>query len=235
LTTCTTERCGSCSCGLPRRPSVRPWRNSPTCEASFSAPGTFVVRARETSQGILEIYVDEKCLLRDPSLNVLRKKIQKDFAIDVPAGRHEIRLDNAGGDWIDLEHLLVTNFRNTSQHSDLDVWGLRSDDLILLWIHNRLSQWAFKAAAYDAEPAGFAGMTLEGPYAVEWWDTYKGEFTKTDETLCLGGWLHLGHPPVDIDLACKMCRYRGVIYRQREGHPHPRTSSLRTTYTTPSH
>jgi len=41
---------------------------------------------------------------------------------------------------------------------------------------------------------------------MEWWDAYKGEVTKTEEELCLGGRLHLGLPPVDTDLACKIKR-----------------------------
>jgi hypothetical protein len=184
------------------------WRNPPTFKANFPAPARFVVRVGETSHGILEVYLDGKRLLREPSLNIPRKEIQKDFSIDVPAGRHEIRLDNAGADWINLEYLLVTNHRNTTQYSDLDVWGLRSDDLVLLWVHNRLSQWSFKAAGYDPEPADPAQVTLDtlrdGPYTIEWWDTYKGQITKTENKLCLGGRLHLDLPPVETDLACKI-------------------------------
>lgn len=184
------------------------WRNPPTFEANFPSPGRFAVHIAETSHGILEVSLDGQRVLRDASLNVARKEIQKDFVVDVPAGRHEIKLDNAGGDWINLGYLLVSNFRDTSQHSDLDVWGLRSDDLMLLWVHNRLSQWAFRAAGYAAEPADPAGVTIDGlrdgPYAIEWWDTSKGEVTRREERLCLAGRLFLGLPPVDSDLACKV-------------------------------
>jgi len=176
----------------------RDWRNPPTFEANYPVTGEFVVHVGEASRGILEIYLDENRVLREQSLDVPRKEIQKDFAIDVPAGRHEIRLDNAGGDWITLEYLLVTNYRDTRRYSDLDVWGLRSKDLELLWVRNRLNEWSFKAAGCGRVAAGPARVDLDGlgdgPCRVEWWDTCRGRIVKAEERRCQGGRLQLELP-----------------------------------------
>ncbi|MBM4045020.1 MAG: hypothetical protein FJ279_07895, partial [Planctomycetes bacterium] len=186
------------------------WRNPPTLEVNFPAPGKFIVHVGETAQGILEIYLDGKLALRDESLKTPRRYVRQDFAVDVPSGRHEIRLDNAGGDWIRVGHLVLTNYRDAQRHPDLDVYGLQTDALTVLWIHNRLNQWCFKAAGYAPEPLGPARLTLgdlkDGRYRVEWWDTYKGAVTQTQDVTVRGGLMELHLPPIQTDIACKITR-----------------------------
>jgi hypothetical protein len=126
----------------------------------------------------------------------------------VPAGRHEIALDNTGGDLIRFSYFILTHYRDAARHPDLDILGRQSDDFAALWIHNRLNQWPLKAAGFNAEPVGPAAATIgglkDGSYRIEWWDTYKGEISKVEEAVVRGGTLDLQLPAIQSDVACKL-------------------------------
>jgi len=187
------------------------WRNPPTIEATFPVPGQLILHVGDASHGILEVAVDGRTVLRETSLNGPKSNRDHDFAIDIPAGRHEIRLDNAGSDFIRIGHLILTNFRDASRYPDLDVLGVRSDDMAVLWLHDRLHQWPFKAAGLmPTEPLGKAVVRLEdfrdGAHRVIWWDTYKGAVMREDKADAVDGMLTLHVPPIVGDLACKIVR-----------------------------
>jgi hypothetical protein len=189
-------------------PGRREWRNPPTIEVNFPEPGRFIVHIGNASHGILEIRLDGELALRDESLKGPGRKVAKDFAIPVPAGRHEIALDNAGADLIRFGYIVLTNYRDSARYPDLDILGQQTEDFAAIWIHNRLRQWPFKAAGFDAEPVGPAVTTIsglkDGRYCIEWWDTYKGEVTKSEERESRNGKLDLDIPAIQTDVACKI-------------------------------
>jgi len=188
------------------------WRNPPTITVNYPAPGKFIVHVSEAAHAVLEIYLDGKPALRDDSLGVPRTLIRRDFSIDVPAGKHEVRLVNAGGDWLCIRHMLLTNYRDASKYPDLDVYWLKSDTEALLWVHNRLNEWDFRAIGVTPQPVSSARVELarlkDGDYTVEWWDTYKGEVTRTEKAAARGESLILELPSVNTDGACKIKRVR---------------------------
>ena len=193
-------------------PSRREWRNPPTFEVNFPEPGRFILHVSTALHSVLEIRLDGKQVVRDAFPGGAGKRVARDFVVDVPAGRHEITLDNAGGDLIRFGYFILTNYRDAARYPDLDILGLRSEDMALLWIHSRLNQWYFKAAGFDAEPVGPAIATLgglrDGHYQIEWWDTYKGEISKVEQTEVRGGTLDLHLPAIEKDVACKVIRMR---------------------------
>jgi hypothetical protein len=82
--------------------------------------------------------------------------------------------------------------------------------LAVLWIHNRLNQWCFKAAGFAAEPLGPARLSLgglkDGRYRAEWWDTYEGVVAKTEDATARGGVMDVHVPSIQTDVACKIKR-----------------------------
>ena len=182
------------------------WRTTPTLAVTYPAAGRFLIRVSETAHGVLEIDLDGKPVLRDDTLNVPRATVDRDFAVDVPAGQHAVTLRNAGSDWLRIGHVLLTNYRDASKHPDVDVYGLRSGRMAVLWFLHRLNEWAYRALGFMPSPAGDATATLtglaDGRYEVEWWDTYKGAVTATESKPCRGSTLVLTVPPMATDVAC---------------------------------
>lgn len=184
-------------------PGRSPWRNPPTFEVTYPEPGRFVLHVSEVMHGSLEVRLDGKPvpLAGDPGK-------PGDFAVDVPAGAHEIGLDNTGADLVRFGSLLLTNYRDAARTPDLDVLGRQGDDFAVLWIHNRLRQWPFVAAGLGGGPVGPATARIaglkDGRYRVEWWDTYKGIVSRTEQVEVRGGVLVLRVPAVEKDVACKI-------------------------------
>jgi hypothetical protein len=133
-----------------------------------------------------------------------------DLAIDVPPGRHEIRIDNGGQDRFSFSRIILTKYRNPRKYPDLDVLGQQTDDLALVWLHNRLSLWALKPYAASTNPPGPGILTLgslrPGTYRVEWWDTYAGTITRTESLAATATGLALPFATVERDSACKIAR-----------------------------
>jgi len=177
------------------------WRNPPTFDVNFPEPGRFIMHVSKVLHGVLEIRLDGKLVVAD-------KTAEKNVAIEVPAGRHEIALDNAGSDLIRFNYILLTNYRDAARHPDLDILGQQAGDFAALWIHNRLHQWPYKAAGFEAEPVGPAVATIaglkDGRYHIEWWDTYEGRISKIEPAEVQNGMLELRLPAIKSDIACKI-------------------------------
>jgi hypothetical protein len=192
--------------------TYKEWRNPPTIEVDYPVPGAFVIHVSSSVHGVLDVLLDGKRVMHDESLKGKQESVWKDFVIDVPAGRHEITLDNAGSITISVYSIILTNYRDALKYPDVDVLGLQSDDLILLWMHNRLNQLEFRARGFAAGPVGPGavriGGTADGPWRVEWWDTYKGKITGVEEAQARGGTLELRLPVIQTDVACKIKRVR---------------------------
>jgi len=184
-----------------KAPGKGTWRNPLTFDVNFPEPGRFIVRVHKVSHGILEIALDGKPVITE-------KNEGTDVSIDVPAGRHEVTLDNTGNDLVRFGYIVLTNYRDATHYPDLGILGQQTDDFAALWIHNRLHQWPFKVAGFDAEPVGPATASIaglkDGRYRIEWWDTYKGRISKLDQGEVQKGTLKLCIPAIERDVACKI-------------------------------
>ena len=99
-------------------------KNPPTFHVDYPAPGQFIVHVgRVSNSGLLSIWLDDKLALERelPCGEGLGKSSKwqerwklwettygEDIAIQVPAGRHTIRLDNDGADWVNVVHYRAT-------------------------------------------------------------------------------------------------------------------------------
>ena len=184
------------------------WRRALVLEVDYPQAGQLIVDVQDTSHAILEVRVDGEVRLREESLNVPRATVLKGFAVDVPAGRHEITLDNVGSDWLILADLVLTDYRDPRRYPDVEVYAAESAAGAWLWAHNRLHQWPLQAAGFEAQAVGplvaeVPGLR-DGPCRIEWWDTYRGEVTSVEEGAARDGMLRLQIPPVRADLACRI-------------------------------
>ncbi|MBI5686028.1 MAG: DUF5060 domain-containing protein [Verrucomicrobia bacterium] len=204
----TLEHAQDFSCALYGKGRAS-WANPPTFEVNYPVDGEFTVQVNEASHAIVEVVLDRQPALRDADFNVSRKYFRKDLTIAVPAGRHEITLHNRGSDWAHLTHLLLSNYRDTVRHPDMNVYGLRSGRTVALWFHHRLNAWNYATTGF--KPALIAGAKAclpnmrAGLHRIEWWDTRRGVVTKTEQQAASHGELELTLPALHDDVACIVC------------------------------
>lgn len=141
--------------------------------------------------------------------SIWQTRYDEPFAIEVPAGRHTIKLENHGNDWVQINYFRLEDYV-TNERPPLRVLGLVSHDRALLWAQSKAHTW-FNARegnpmppveATVAQLKGFA----EGRWQVEFWDTVKGEVVAESAATAKDGLLELELPAVETDLALKLSR-----------------------------
>lgn len=191
------------------------WINPPVLEVDYPEAGQFIVHVSEVSGGTLEIVLDGKALPREKLVADKNRKVDRDVTIDIPAGRHEIELRNAGPDWLRISHLLLTHYHDTRKVPDVEVYAVQTQQSAYLWAHHRLNVLPMREAGFQPEPirgatAEISGLA-DGPYRVEWWDTVHGQPTGGQSAggqsvPCRGGKLRIDIPDLAADVACKIKR-----------------------------
>lgn len=190
----------------------------------YAHPGKLVVLVEKVSVlGILEIRCDGQIVLRQelpagPGTGPWKKSrlddwkcweatYDREFAIDVPAGKHEIQLDNLGKDAIVLGRITLPDY---AEHvgPPLRCVGLVGRELAVLWIQNTGHEWNLRRDGQPLDPAENAEMTVRGTpndvCRVEWWDTWEGKVTQVTEARSQDSRLILPLPTITKDLACKI-------------------------------
>lgn len=181
-------------------PGRSPWRKPLVLEVDYPQPGQYVVNLATATHGTLEMQLDGRVVLQEKAPGIYRA--------DIPAGPHQLTLDNTGSDLVRFGWIMLTNYRDARRYPDLEILGRQSDDSALLWIHNRLHQWPFQAAGIEAPPVGPAVAEIlvakDGRYQVEWWDTQTGLVTGTETVESQDQVLTLAVPSLARDVACRI-------------------------------
>ncbi|GAB4465269.1 MAG: hypothetical protein OHK0029_35790 [Armatimonadaceae bacterium] len=86
----------------------------------------------------------------------------------VPSGKHTIRLENIGADWIRLSRLSLSPFGAT-----LQAFGKGNSRAAVLWLRNTRT-------GKPSEGTVQVGGLENGLYSVLWWDTQAGKMLKRD-------------------------------------------------------
>jgi len=198
-------------------------RSPPTFIVNYPRPGKFVVHVgKVSSSGLLRIWIDGEQRLKrelpcDKDLgksSVWRKQwnlwettYDQDVAVDVPAGKHRIRVENFGKDWVKVTGYTFTNCKVLDKPNVL-VCGMQTKGLAMLWLQNRDSSWYNHAATgkvgrVDAFTLSLGGLP-DGNYQLQWWDTWKSRLDRTEEVEVDSGKLRLTVPELPTDVALKI-------------------------------
>ncbi|MHC4248075.1 MAG: LamG-like jellyroll fold domain-containing protein [Planctomycetota bacterium] len=205
--------------------------NPVTFELDAPEPAIFGVRVKGVSgygDGNLRIEVDRKLVLKErfpvPEGNEKEVLTQYNevYEVEVPAGRHRVRVANTGKDWISVAAYHIPWLEAAKIGDDrLRAWGVVGDRMALVWIQNRDYTWS-NATRGDYEPRSVRDATATvhglapGRWTVEHWDTWEGRVTKTEEaTAGEDGDLTLELPDVAEDAAFRL---------RRQGPEEPRPS-----------
>ena len=208
-------------------------RICPRFVVNSTRPWTFAVEVRKVCPAArLELSLDGalvrgvdlpvqdvpgKSSVLDPTYKLWVCEYNESFSIDVPAGRHEVRVENAesNGSWIQ-----VKGYRFIRQEPvSLRAIGLAGRDCVLVWVHNRESLWQNWRQG-TPKPVTGAQLVIrgvpQGKMRVEWMDTWTGRRIRESTVVVKGDAVVLEVPPVRRDLACRMLRPVRVVGRRGE-------------------
>ena len=113
-----------------------------------------------------------------------------DYTIDVAAGRHTVKVENTGEDWVMVSYIVERAERKST--SDLRLYGMRGKTVSLIWIQNKMHNFnRIHITGHQPDSVAPTILTVpgwpKGKYHVVFWDTYKGVPTETREAHSTGG------------------------------------------------
>jgi len=95
-----------------------------------------------------------------------------------------------------------------SSSRDLHVSGLQGRTLSLVWVMNANHTWWNSVHCTPVRAVENASVEMAGfiasRYRVEFWDTYEGRITKTEEVKPQNEFVRIALPPVQKDMAIKL-------------------------------
>jgi hypothetical protein len=189
-------------------------RNNPVfiVNLTYSGEAVFHVNSVASAGAVLNVYIDgslNKTVSlpdRDGENDGSANEYNLDVAVQVPAGRHEIRLDNAGNDWFTIDYVRFT--RAALKLGKARIIGLTNDTFAIVWIQNKDHTWwnVVNKVPIDAvESVNFELLGFrDGEYAVEWWNTYTGEIIRRDTVQAANGKILLTIERLEKDIAIKL-------------------------------
>ncbi|MEW6354821.1 MAG: DUF5060 domain-containing protein [Planctomycetota bacterium] len=177
----------------------------------FPVDGEFVVHIPEISEGgkpVLHITVDDKKALQQPLPRDTEDpwSYWKHYPVAVKAGHHEIEVLNTGTGQILTAYELTKFIRR--EGPDLDVMGIQTDDILLIWTRNPQFIWIYDKEGRKLEEQEAGILTLkdvpDGQYSVTWCETTTGEVLARQAAKSNGGRLTLATPPITRSAVAKL-------------------------------
>lgn len=194
-------------------------------EVDYHEPGLFAIHVDKVSVHVqLEIRLDGKLVLNeslpagerlgkrssfDETYKIWNTTYDTDFTVDIPAGKHRIKIDNTGKDWLTVDKYTFEKYQS-DEFPPLHVFGQLTDDMAILWVQNKNNAAYLRRPGrkvHPVEPSSFVleGMT-DGNYRLEHWDTAKGTVIETKNISVQGGNVRLDMPLIHTDIALKALR-----------------------------
>lgn len=205
-------------------------RTVPVFKVNFARPGQFIVRVDEVSakttlrfllngRPVREVVFDPappadpkvkpeyESTEFKPQWNMYQARFNKDYAIEVPAGTHEIGLDVVAGDWLSLGQITLSNYRS-SNFPDMHLYALSNGKGAIFWAHNAAHNWKNVLEKKEIKTVRAARTSIsglpDGAYNIEWWDTWKGAPLSRQTVRSQNGTLPLAVPAVATDVAARI-------------------------------
>ncbi len=132
-----------------------------------------------------------------------------EYTLEVPAGKQTLKVQNIGNDWVFVSYILERAVKQTAP--PLRLFGLHGRSTALMYIEHSQHTW-YQVNVVKRKPEPVPPTTLHipewtpGRYRVEFWDTYEGKVTRTEEVNVDTRGLRLELPEVGSDIAIKTQR-----------------------------
>ena len=158
--------------------------------------GTFTVTLKQVSKagGHLVLSVDGNAAAnRDYPGGDADRAVTDTLSVSVPAGKHIVRVENTGTDWLVIDHFTLSPYG-----SALRALAKADRTHAVLWLCRTSRDSNFAAVVGQVTLPGLA----PGRYRIHWWDTTNGrESGIADATAAPGRDLSFTTPPVSGDVA----------------------------------
>ncbi|MBN1676221.1 MAG: DUF5060 domain-containing protein [Kiritimatiellae bacterium] len=187
---------------------------------AYPVDGVFAVFVAETNPAAdgpppqLRVTLDGQSALEEelrplgPSATHDPRNYYQRYAIPVSRGTHRIRVENTGGGNFSVAFELEDFIPR--QGPDLQVRGLQTDDVILVWLKHPRFTWLHARTGIepDEQPAGMLtiGGVSDGTWVAEWFDTVENQLIRRSAEQAEGGRLVLNTPPVKTSGAVRLFR-----------------------------
>ncbi len=199
-----------------------------TFQLDMPAQGKFSVRlGTVSSRARLQIRLDDQLQVNElletgppgqgpwkssthyPQWKIWQSDYDRDYRVPVPAGKHELTISNAEGDWLSLRGGRVTGYRS-NRYPFVRMLGLQSDDMALVWLQDKNSTWKSVLDNVPLREMADLRITLPslppGEYHVDWWNTHAGEVFQQTKVAADSGGLVLPIPRFTGDVAAVIRR-----------------------------
>lgn len=137
------------------------------------------------------------------------KKYAGVVPVEIPAGRHTVRVENPGQDWVRVDY----RFENAvlRVRPPLAVWSSVGKSLAIAWVRPQDRTWQRVAAEKETVPPVPPSLlviegVLDGRWKVELWDTWDGSVVGRSVIEVRRGKAAVRLPAIATDLAVKMTR-----------------------------
>ncbi len=174
------------------------YRRPPVFQVNYPQSGEFSVKVgpQIATTPKIAIWLDGALMLEADAL------ANQSYTITVPAGAHQIKVDNTGTDW-----LSIAAYRFSNLGSAVDVYVLKSEDNLERagWLlnnsynHDYVVNNGVPAAAVGAEVA--IGGMASGSYSVKYYDCLTGALIGGETANAVEDTLRFFPPPILWDLA----------------------------------
>jgi hypothetical protein len=168
---------------------------------AFAADAELLVRIDDTEK--LRVP-----LSKNDSPAVQNEKLNKEYLVDIPAGKHRVEIAHTGADWVNLKSVRLERVRPAAF---ADGWsfqaeaiGLQRGDTAVVYVHSPHVAWPAGALVYNPPIVTGATITLanwpgENSSAV-WFDPKSGRIIATAPAVGHEGKLQLPLPDFDEDV-----------------------------------
>jgi hypothetical protein len=197
--------------GVRNHPNLH---NPATFELDCAQPARFVTVLSGVSGyggAKLKMSVDGKLLLDKDFPNpgtgtATLAQYDGPYAVDVPAGKHTVKVEDDGNDWCYVSYRVEGYRANVTPNCR--AVGISAGGKAWLWVQNRQSNWGFwSRRRTDPTPIPASRLTLaglpDGAYATEVWNPWTGAVT-AGEVRSEGGRLQVVLPGFLRDVALKI-------------------------------
>ncbi len=175
------------------------FRNPPTFHVEMPKAGKFQVKLNTVSSwgtNNLTILVDGKFTAVNNSL----AKANGVYVAEVPAGPHDISVDSTGQDWVQVAAYSISNYVGA-----LSCEVLNGKDRVLGRVQSRAFTYGNpKLTPVSGATLKLGGLSKNGAWMIEWWDTEKGLKTGIGKLKANLGGASITLPAVTTDLAFKI-------------------------------
>ncbi len=174
------------------------FRRPPTFHVTMPKAGQFKVRTSgNTGQAPqISIYLNGALVLQQTA------QVNATYSINVPAGKHSIKVDNTGTDWITIASYSISEL---GKAVDAYVLSNPKKDYAAGWVlnkkYNHQDVVSFGVpSAVSGVVVTFTGM-MDGTYLIRYFNPTTGSFMKEQKTGVTGGLLNVPLDPFVWDIA----------------------------------